>query len=280
MDSTTIPRSLELEITQGCQLSCSHCLTSSRPGLGHGDMTMDDWRRVIDEAAGLGVETIQLIGGEPLTNPGWQHLVAHTITQGMRVEVYSNLYAVQPSWWAVLDQPEVSLGTSWYSDLPAEHDEITGKPGSWTRTLNNIHEALRRGIRVRVGIVTVLPGQRVEQAEAMLREMGVKKINVDHARPVGRAAPEDYQTKPEDLCGGCGRGRAAILPNGQLAPCVLGRSMTTGDVREEGIRAILGSQRWRDTIDRIPQPSSQACGPDDSGDCDPASTTACDPAYG
>ncbi|MER5396125.1 hypothetical protein [Streptomyces sp. NPDC002599] len=55
---------LELEITGRCQLTCSsHCYAQAGPTKGHGSMTGDDWRRVIDEAATLGVETVQFIGG-------------------------------------------------------------------------------------------------------------------------------------------------------------------------------------------------------------------------
>lgn len=52
-----------LEITGRCQLSCSHCYARSGPAGSHGRMTMNDWLRVIDQAAGLGVDWVQFIGG-------------------------------------------------------------------------------------------------------------------------------------------------------------------------------------------------------------------------
>ncbi|WP_181849617.1 hypothetical protein [Streptomyces parvulus] len=51
-----------------------------------------------------------------------------------------------------------------------------------------------------------------------------------------------------------------------------------GDVREQRLADILGSDRWQQLTDAVRQPRG-ACSPDDSGDCDPANTEACDPAY-
>ena len=52
-----------LEITGRCQLQCKHCYAGSGPAGTHGRMTTGDWRRVIDEAAELGVRWVQFIGG-------------------------------------------------------------------------------------------------------------------------------------------------------------------------------------------------------------------------
>ncbi|GAA4660698.1 hypothetical protein GCM10023324_08210 [Streptomyces youssoufiensis] len=56
-------RSLELEITGACQLQCTHCFAESSPQGTHGVMTAAEWRRVITDAAALGVREVQLIGG-------------------------------------------------------------------------------------------------------------------------------------------------------------------------------------------------------------------------
>ncbi|MEV6978105.1 radical SAM protein [Kitasatospora sp. NPDC093806] len=74
-----MPHVIELEITGKCQLECSHCFAESGPTGTHGVMTMPDWREVIDQAADLGIRTVQLIGGEPTAYPGWADLVDHAL---------------------------------------------------------------------------------------------------------------------------------------------------------------------------------------------------------
>ncbi len=96
--------------------------------------------------------------------------------------------------------------------------------------------------------------------------MGVMDIHIDRARGVGRAA----RGAPDisELCGRCGRGRAAISPHGDLSPCVIGRFLVAGNVKDEPIGDIPGGARWREIVDSIP--SQGVCTPADSNDCDPS----------
>lgn len=77
-----------------------------------------------------------------------------------------------------------------------------------------------------------------------------------------------------------GRGRAAILPDGTLAPCVLGRILPVGNVRDSALADLFNGQAWRQTVDSIPPMRGDACQPSDSSDCNPSTTTACSPAFG
>ncbi|WP_240138819.1 radical SAM protein [Streptomyces sp. MUM 178J] len=271
-------RSLELEITGKCQLTCTHCLSESSPQASHGTMTPADWRAVITDAAALGIRTVQLIGGEPTVHPYWREFTELGLSLGLHIEIYSNLFHVAPDWWDVFTREGVTLGTSYYSDDPAEHDKITRRKGSYVRTRCHIREAVNRGVTVRAGIVDILPGQRVAGARAELESMGVKHINTDRVRAVGRAALPGQSPTLDEMCGRCTRGRAAILPNGDLAGCVLSRNFPAGNVRETSLAELFGGKAWAELSASVPAPRA-ACTPNDSGDCDPANTEACDPAY-
>ncbi|MFJ8476995.1 radical SAM protein [Kitasatospora sp. NPDC094011] len=271
---------VELELTDKCNMECGHCLSNSSPSVPHGSMGLDDWRRVITECATLGVRLVQLIGGEPTTFPGWDRLVNHALALGLRVEVYSNLFHVTSKGWGVLQQPGVSLGTSYYSVNAGEHDRVTQKPGSHERTRANIVRALELGIPIRVGVVSCHDGQLAKLAVAELRELGVERVNLDNARPVGRASGGVPPTV-DALCGKCALQKLAILPDGEVVPCVLGRFLPTGSVRDAGgLRGVLAGPRWAKTAASIPRRGASAgCTPNDSNDCDPANTEACAPKY-
>ncbi|MFF9568317.1 radical SAM protein [Streptomyces sp. NPDC014685] len=272
-------RALELEITGKCQLTCMHCLSESGPQAVHGAMASADWRTVIMDAATLGIRTVQLIGGEPTVHPHWREFAELALSLGMEVEVYSNLYVVKAAWWELFARDGVTLATSYYSDDPEEHDRITGRSGSYVRTRTHIREAVVRGVAVRAGIVEVLPGQRVAEARAELESMGVKRVVVDRARAVGRAMLPGQGPSLDEMCGRCTRGRAAVLPDGNLAGCVLSRNFPAGNVRETRLAELFGGKEWASLAASIPVPAHNACPPNDSGDCNPANTEACDPAY-
>jgi organic radical activating enzyme len=286
IDST--PRLVELEITHACPLACGHCLTQSHPGAGHGAMSLEHWKGAIAQARAAGAHTIQLIGGEPTASPYFLPLIDHVLTayDDLQLQVYSNLYSVTERHWSAFADPRVALATSYYSDDPAEHDAVTTKRGSHARTRSNIIEALRRGKKLQVGIVKVLPRQRVEQARDELINLGVPGhlATIDRAREVGRANPHPGSPAPvSELCGRCGDGRLAILPDGTVAPCVLGRGLPAGNLLAgQSLRQILTGRDWAEIMQAVPRgPQYGECQPvkSDSNDCTPASTPACAPAY-
>ncbi|MFC7791454.1 radical SAM protein [Streptomyces cinereoruber] len=272
-------KSVELEITGTCQLQCSHCCTKSGPDVPAGEMTRENWLAVIDDVARLGIPAVQFIGGEPTLSPHLPEFIDRALDRGLKVEVYSNLSHIGPVLWSAFSQPGVCLATSFYSDQAAQHEEITRGKGSFARTRGNIVEALAKGIEMRVGIVEVLPEQRVEEAVAELRELGVQRIQVDRVRKVGRAAGEHGGNTTKELCGHCFRHRVSVSPDGKVSGCILSRFMVAGNVRERSLADILTSDRYAELTHSVPMPVKGACPPDDSSDCDPANTIACDPAY-
>lgn len=281
---------LELELTNRCQLTCVHCYAESGPTGGHGSMTGDDWCRLVDDAAASGFASIQLIGGEPTSHPDFGGILEHATGTNLQVEVYSNLLHITDACWDLFTRPRVSLATSYYSDRPSEHAHITGRGDSHARTRAHIAEAIDRGIPLRAGIIDMGDGQRVEQAREELMAMGVRQVGIDRVRSVGRGT----QTLPDmsELCGGCGRGQAAISPDGDVWPCVLARWMTAGNVKQQSLAEILHGERWHDLVATIPGPRARChpdnqCNPDkedcrpkkDGGDCAPADRSACYPKF-
>src|SRR5215469_1885334 len=212
-------------------------------------MARTDWEAVLDQAAQAGVQLVQFIGGEPTLHPDLPYLVRYALSTGIQVEVFSNLVHITPAVWKVFSLPGVRLATSYYSDNRDQHKQVTGR-NTYSRTKANIAEAVRRGIRIRVGIIDVRDGQRTAQAEAELRELGVTSIGLDRIRALGRGGGT---CDVGQLCGACGQGVAAVSPTGEVWPCVMSRWMPAGSVREETLADIVTSQTWYDLVATIPE---------------------------
>ena len=272
---------LALDITRACQAQCTHCYNQSGPQGTTGEMTRDDWLSLLDQAAALGVRQVQLIGGEPTLHPHVAELINRAVEHGMVVEVFSNLIHIHESLWPVLRQRGVTLATSYYTDDPAAHEAITHNRGSHRRTKDNITRALRYHIPVRAGIVDLADGQRVDQATAELRALGVTSIRTDRLRAIGRGAGTGGDTHQiSELCGHCARGRAAVLPSGDVAGCVMsGTMLTAGNVRLTPLATIIESPEWAELAAAIPPPrraARDACVPDS---CTPKEDS-CQPSPG
>jgi MoaA/NifB/PqqE/SkfB family radical SAM enzyme len=273
-----------LEITGTCQLGCNHCYADSGPAGTDGAMTLDDWSSVIDQAAGLGTKMVQFIGGEPTLHRGLPHLVGHALGRGMQVEVFSNLVHVPPRLWDVFELPGVQLATSYYADNAEQHERITKGRGSYTRTKANIVEALRRSIPLRVGVIDVEDGQRVNEAREELAGLGVTgEVRVDHLRQVGRGVREQ-QPSVSQLCGHCARGKVAVSPTGDVWPCVFSRWLPVGNVRHDALAEILTGPRMIETtatlndhFGSLSEAGKNPCDPQCGPNCGPACNPSCWP---
>ncbi|WP_179950841.1 radical SAM/SPASM domain-containing protein [Kibdelosporangium phytohabitans] len=270
-----------LELTGTCQLTCTHCYADSGPFGTNGAMTVEDWARVIDQAVGLGVGMVQFIGGEPTLHPGLPGLIARALRHGIRVEVFTNLVHVSPSMWEVFAQPGVQLATSYYTDQADQHEAITRGRGSHGRTRANIATAVRRSIPLRVGVIDVRDGQRVEQARTELAALGVRgEVRIDHLRGVGRGAG-GRRPDADQLCGQCARGKVAVSPMGEVWPCVFSRWLSVGNVRQDTLADVLAGRPMAETVASLARQFAgrlrAACDPQCGPNCGPACHPSCWP---
>ncbi|MFJ2113231.1 SPASM domain-containing protein [Streptomyces sp. NPDC087850] len=128
-------------------------------------------------------------------------------------------------------------------------------------------------------------GQRTEEAFRDLESLGLTNVSTDRTRAFGRGSLGARPTV-DDLCGHCARGKVAIGPEGRVWPCVLGRFITLGNVKEQplaDIWASSGTAAARKAIEEAHADDLQSCTPPQflpmCGPCGPCppSFSACDP---
>jgi MoaA/NifB/PqqE/SkfB family radical SAM enzyme len=257
---------LWLEITAKCNLFCAHCYAESGPqGDLYGHMTYDDWARVIDEAAGLGCRSVQFIGGEPTMHPRLDDLVDHANRRGFEfIEVFTNATRLGKDLLGCFRRGGVHVATSFYSDDPAVHDDITRGAGSWRRTVHGIEAVLAAGLPIRVGVIeTERNAGHGPRAIEFLRALGVREVRMDRERGVGRGrlvSPGGEGERYEELCGQCWKGRLCVTSSGQVFPCVFSRATRLGDAKS-GLAGILQSAKLADFRRKVHECSDQNCSP-------------------
>jgi radical SAM protein with 4Fe4S-binding SPASM domain len=279
-----------LEITPSCQLHCQHCYAGSRPGLGHGQMSVSDWKAVMSSLAAHGTRFVQFIGGEPTIYPHFCELLREAGRLGLGIEVYSNLVSITTRMWDLFARYQVRVATSFYSENPAVHDAITKVSGSQQKTLANIQKALRLRLRVRVGIVRVSEQQDIAATKRLLIETGVEaeRIGVDRTRGVGRGAALIQEDPVSALCGKCVNHRCAVTASGEVYPCIFARSFSLGNVLKEDVGRIITSSTMQETVGMLSHAfanrprivstrETQPCDPDCDPECDPVYYPPCNP---
>lgn len=233
----------------------------------------------------MGTVDVQFIGGEPTLYPNLPELIEHAHNRGLGIEVFSNMTHIREPLWDAFRQCDVKLATSYYSDDPEEHDKVTRLQGSHRRTRANVARALELGIPLRGGVVAVRQGQRVHEAVQDLTALGVKQVGGDRIRAFGRAGQGAAPTV-KDLCGHCAHEKCAVLPSGDVTPCVLGRFLRLGNVRHTPLAEIWGGARMAAVaaeIEAVHGPGAASCTPPQflpmCGPCGPCvpSVGHCDP---
>lgn len=242
-------------------------------------MATEDWIRVLTEAAELGVEYVDFIGGEPTLHPDISLLI-HTATElKINVGIYTNGTTIKDELWNVLVQNNVRMAFSYYATEAEIHDSVTTRRGSHQKTRAAIIRAVELGLQIRVGVIKV-PGVNDETIEATIADMralGVKSVGSDRMRGFGRGVVSlDAVRNPfKELCGACGNTKMAIDYNGNVHPCVMSKFAKLGHV-EDGLPSLLSGNAMDGFLELLSQSQDiQACWPSCSPECHP---TSCDPA--
>ncbi|MCB9958902.1 MAG: radical SAM protein [Rhodospirillaceae bacterium] len=244
---------LWLELTNQCNLQCSHCYAESGPQTGATDrLSHADYERTMDEAAALGCRTVQFIGGEPTLNRGLIPLIEHASAAGFTsIEVFTNLTRLSDQLLSTLIHRKARVATSVYADTADLHDRITTISGSFVRTIANLKKLLAAGIPVRVGVIAMDANHHaVDQTVAFLRSIGVQNVGTDGLRKIGRGGDANAADMTQ-LCGECAGNTVCVAPDGGVSPCIMSKPWTVGSVRDDTLGNIVGSTRMRSIRDEI-----------------------------
>ncbi len=196
------------ETTRSCGLACKHCRADAILKRDPQELTTEEGKSILDQAAALGTPIVILSGGDPLNRSDLEELVAHGKGRGLRMGTIPAATAnltrgrVKALKEAGLDQIAFSL------DGPTEalHDGFRGVPGSFAKTLEGISLAHEAGLPLQIN--TCFAQWNFAYLEAMVqlvRSLGVVFWEVFFLIPVGRGremdgiTPEQFETVFERL---------------------------------------------------------------------------------
>lgn len=235
---------LWLEITNRCNLECTHCYAGSGPRAElTGGVSLEAWQKVIADAQSFGCSRVQIIGGEPTVHPDFSNILLSAREGFDFVEVYTNATTLTDSYLKLFSENEVQIATSVYSLDEREHDAVTLRSGSSARTLENIKRAIARGVSVRASVVETDNNPSVKRAliEEQLISLGVERVEFDRVRSIGRGQENTNKqgTHPTNaVCGACLKGRLCASYDGNFYPCVMSKFSPLGRIRD-GVNAAV-----------------------------------------
>ncbi len=84
------PRTIEIDITNQCNLRCAYCYHFSSEGDVASDLPTDEWLAFFDELGRCAVMEVTLGGGEPFVRADIQELIEGIVRNRMRYSILSN----------------------------------------------------------------------------------------------------------------------------------------------------------------------------------------------
>ncbi len=271
------PYTLVAELTHRCPLACPYCSNPRSLVRGSEELTTDEWLRVIDDAAALGVMQIHLSGGEPLARADLEvladrchadDLYVSLVTSGVPLD-RARLERLAPS----LDHVQLSV-----QDADAtSSDRIAGFAGfeqkmcvaGWVKelglpmTLNVVlHRENIDHVDAIVAMAERLGVARLELANVQLVSWALENRGallptgaaLDRARAVAADArrrnegrmqvvfvmPDWHADRPRACMDGWARRFVVVAPDGAVLPCHAARALplTFETVRSRPLREV------------------------------------------
>jgi len=259
-------------------LRTAHTTTNNR------ELTTEEWKRVIREAAALGVLQIGFSGGEPLARRD----LAELIRAAREAKLYTNLITSgigldDDRVRALRDAGLDSIQLSFQSDESSLADEIAGARAH-ERKLDVAAKIRAAGIPLSLNFVIhrrnidrlpqiidlteALGAERVELANVQFYGWAFRnraallptREQVDRARDIATAAkarlagkidifyvlPDYYEARPKPCLNGWGQRYLTVNPVGDVLPCPTASSAIP-DLRFENIRARNLDWIWQES---------------------------------
>jgi MoaA/NifB/PqqE/SkfB family radical SAM enzyme len=189
------PDLLSINITARCNLRCAMCM-QPRTGADGGDsptlrrggaeLTPDQWRRVVDQAASAR-PVFYFTGGEPLLYKGLDQILRHIQSRGLMAAIVTNGTTLSTHAESLVAAGVQNVTVS--LDGPEEvHDRIRGVAGTFRRAIEGIRalqEARRRtgtdvpSIKVNC-VITRHSIPTLANMVGIVRDLGVDELNLQH----------------------------------------------------------------------------------------------------
>ena len=160
---------LDIELTERCNNNCVHCYINqpeNKTAIRTRELTTDQWKKILDQAAKLGALTVRFTGGEPLIRSDFADIYEYTRRLGIKVMLFTNARLVTPGLVKLFKKipPGKKIEVSVYGLHPGSYDSVAQSKGSFFEFQEGIDRLLQNNIPFVVKSV-YLPQNRAELGE-------------------------------------------------------------------------------------------------------------------
>lgn len=278
------PFALLAELTHRCPLACPYCSNPLTLARAASELETDEWRRVLDEAAKLGVLQVHFSGGEPLIRKDLELLITHAGQCGLYTNLITSGMALSPARATALAQAGLDHAQLSLQDTDALNADLFSGSKN-TLAQKTAAAAMLRAADLPLTLNAVMHRGNLAHLEAMIETalaFGAGRLEVAHVQYYGwalrnRAAlmptraqidlatqivtaararlsgrlvidyvvPDYYATRPKACMGGWAQRFLNVDPAGNVLPCHAAQSIP--DMHFDTVREKSLGEIWRNS---------------------------------
>ncbi|WP_127529258.1 pyrroloquinoline quinone biosynthesis protein PqqE [Paenibacillus kobensis] len=252
-----LPYALTAEVTHRCPLHCPYCSNPLELHRRENELSTNEWLRVLEQAADLGVAQVHFTGGEPLLRLDLELLVrrareaelyVNLITSGVglteeRIQKLADagLDSIQLSLQAASEKLADSIAGFQAHELKRQAAQRIRSSGLPLHMNVVLHRANLHQIEEMIELCSEWGAQRLELANAQYygwalrnvqqllpRREQLQEAEAAYSRAQERFGdqieliwilPDYYEEFPKPCMGGWGRLSLTVAPDGRVLPC-------------------------------------------------------------
>ncbi len=194
------PRVLAWEVTQRCNLNCIHCRASAGDSAPEGELSLSEYKELIDDVAGFASPIIILTGGEPLLRDDIYDIASYAVSSDLRTAVSTNGTLIDED----VAQKLLAAGVSTCSisldgSTAAVHDDFRQQPGAFSASVSGMKILQEAGIKVQVNTsLTRRNTHDLDNIYRLVKELGAHAWHLFMLVPTGRGTADAELISAED----------------------------------------------------------------------------------
>jgi pyrroloquinoline quinone biosynthesis protein E len=252
------PLAMLMELTHRCPLKCPYCSNPLALDRARDELDTASWKRVITEAAGIGILQAHFSGGEPMVRSDLPELVRHARAEGLYTNLITSAVLLNQARMAELAEAGLDhVQISFQGADAAVADHVAGfrdahvkklaaarlvREAGLALTLNAVvHRQNLHQLSAMIDLAVAAGAQRIEVAHVQYYGWALKnraaliptRAQLDEATRIVTAAraslagtltidyvvPDYYAARPKACMGGWARQFFNITPSGKMLPC-------------------------------------------------------------
>ncbi|MFC2172820.1 SynChlorMet cassette radical SAM/SPASM protein ScmE [Acidobacteriota bacterium] len=182
------PRSVELAITNRCNLRCKYCFMFTSPADVNQDLPTEEWLEFFEELNRCAVTNVTLSGGEPFYREDLRELIIGIVRNRMRFDILSNGTLITDEISAFLASTGRCNGVQVSIDgsTPTTHDAFRGN-GNFNAAMSGIKNLQKHDVPVTIRVT--IHKQNVRDLEGVARllldDIGLPNFSTNAASYMG-----------------------------------------------------------------------------------------------